>query len=119
MLSAIAVLDGLAALTLHLLLPRGIRTVARVLGIIGFVWLIGFLVSLICYPVRSERIGFGSVSSMTSAARRPRSSQPLYSIGKPTIAGFPIEQLRRPAAAQPRVTGLGNPRPRTNGGIRP
>ncbi len=70
-LSAIAVLDGLAALRLHLLLPRGIRTVAVVLGIVGFVWVIGFLVSLICYPVRSERIGFGSVSSMTSAARRP------------------------------------------------
>lgn len=58
LLSCIAVLDGLAAFVLHLLLPDGIRTVALVLGILGLVWLLGFVASLVCYPhvVGEDRI---------------------------------------------------------------
>ncbi|WP_340538090.1 hypothetical protein [Nocardioides sp. GXZ039] len=50
LLALVGVLDGLAAFLLHLLLPDSVRMVALVLGILGFVWLVGFLASLICYP---------------------------------------------------------------------
>lgn len=60
MMSALTVLDGLAAFLLHLLLPAGIRTIALILGVIGLVWLVGFLASLICYPhvVGADRVRF-------------------------------------------------------------
>lgn len=50
MLSAIAVVDGLVVVALHMLLPGWIRTVALILGILGFIWLVGFIASLIVYP---------------------------------------------------------------------
>lgn len=57
-LSVVAVTDGIAAFVLHLLLPPSVRLVALVLGIIGLVWLLGFIASLICYPhvVSAERL---------------------------------------------------------------
>lgn len=58
MLACIAVLDGIAVFLLHLLLPPGLRLIALILGLLGFVWLIGFIASLICYPhvVSTERL---------------------------------------------------------------
>lgn len=51
MLSVITVVDGLVAVGLHLLLPPGwIRTVVLILGILGLIWLLGFLASLVVYP---------------------------------------------------------------------
>ncbi|MFE2296518.1 hypothetical protein [Streptomyces sp. NPDC059452] len=50
MLVSIAVVDGIVAFLLHLLLPPGVRVVALILGILGFVWLVGFIASVICYP---------------------------------------------------------------------
>lgn len=58
MMTALTVIDGFAAFLLHFLLPPRIRTIALVVGIIGLVWLLGFLASLICYPhtVSAERV---------------------------------------------------------------
>lgn len=51
MLSAIAVVDGAVAIPIHVLLPPGwFRTLLLILGILGFIWLLGFLASLIVYP---------------------------------------------------------------------
>ncbi|WP_150460875.1 hypothetical protein [Nesterenkonia ebinurensis] len=51
MLSAIAVVDGAVAIALHMLLPPGwIRTLILVLGVLGLIWLVGFIASLIVYP---------------------------------------------------------------------
>lgn len=50
MLSAIAVVDGLIVVALHMVLPGWIRTAALILGILGLVWLVGFIASLVVYP---------------------------------------------------------------------
>lgn len=64
MLAVITVVDVLVAFGLHMLLPAGwIRTAILILGILGLIWLVGFIASLIVYPhVVSEkqlRLRFG------------------------------------------------------------
>lgn len=49
MLAVITVVDGLVAIALHFILPGWIRAVALIIGILGFVWLLGFLSSLWSY----------------------------------------------------------------------
>lgn len=58
MLGALTVVDGIVAVLLHRLLPAGVRNVALVLGVLGLVWLVGFVASLICYPhvVSADRL---------------------------------------------------------------
>ena len=50
MMVALTAADGIVAVLLHRLLPPGVRNAALVLGVIGLVWLMGFVASLICYP---------------------------------------------------------------------
>lgn len=89
LLMAVTVGDGVAAVLLHRLLPAGLRTAALVLGIVGVVWLLGFVASLICYPhvVSADRLRLrfsvfhditvptAAVRSVGTTSRTPRSQK--------------------------------------------
>lgn len=89
MLSVLTVVDGIVAVLLHALLPGSVRTLALVLGMLGLVWLLGFVASLVCYPhvVSDERlrlrfgafhdvaIPLSAVRHATTTSRQPRTQQ--------------------------------------------
>ncbi|MGB3762789.1 MAG: hypothetical protein WA966_06150 [Ornithinimicrobium sp.] len=81
MLVALTVADGIVAILLHQLLPADVRNVALVLGVIGLVWLTGFVSSLICYPhvVSADRLrlrfsAFHDLAVSTAAIRSVRTT---------------------------------------------
>ncbi len=76
LLMAVTVGDAVAAVLLHRLLPAGLRPAALVLGVLGVVWLLGFVASLICYPhvVSADRLRlrfsvFHDITVPTAAVR--------------------------------------------------
>lgn len=51
MLAVITVVDGFVAFGLHMLIPAGwVRTLVLIVGLLGLIWLFGFIATLIVYP---------------------------------------------------------------------